>query len=352
MEINRYIRKTIKKDNKKTYFNLENFSKISDNKYSENVPLVSIVCNTYNHEKFIGECIEGFLSQFVNFGVEILIHDDASKDNTAKIVKNYCQKFPQIIKPIFQKDNQYSKGVKISKTFQYSRAKGKYIAFCEGDDKWINPFKLIEEVLILEKNEDIFAVTHDVINYDFGNKKLCKHLYKPHKNGFLTFKEICDGFSYHQSSLLYRNNFDINNGVPEDLYVFPHLGDFPKSVNIFLHGKIYFIDKKMSLYRYRSNQDSFTSKKYVGTHALFLLFFENLKKYVGCNELEYVNFKINELQLLESYYSNNIKAIFANQILFSTYKKMPLKFKAKVFIKKNFKFAYKIYRKIFKAWHY
>jgi len=99
-------------------------------------PLVSICCLTYNHAPYIRDAIEGFLMQKTNFPVEILIHDDASTDGTADIIREYETRYPDIIKPIYQTENQYSKGVKISWEYQFSRARGKYIALCEGDDYW------------------------------------------------------------------------------------------------------------------------------------------------------------------------------------------------------------------------
>ena len=89
----------------------------------ENI-MVSICCITYNHEKYIAEAIEGFLMQKTSFKFEILIHDDASTDDTAKIIKKYEDKYPDLIKVIYQKENQYSKGVKISDTL-YKKSKGK-----------------------------------------------------------------------------------------------------------------------------------------------------------------------------------------------------------------------------------
>jgi len=105
-------------------------------------PIVSICCITYNHEKYIRDAIEGFLMQKTLFPIEILIHGDASTDKTADIIKEYEVKYPDIIKPIYQTENQFSKGVSISATYQFPRARGKYIAICEGDDYWTDPHKL------------------------------------------------------------------------------------------------------------------------------------------------------------------------------------------------------------------
>ena len=104
--------------------------------------MVSICCLAYNHEKYIRKTLEGFVNQKTNFNYEILIHDDCSTDNTVNIVEEYRKKYPKLIKPIYQKENQHSKGIKISNVYQFPRAQGKYIAMCEGDDYWTDMNKL------------------------------------------------------------------------------------------------------------------------------------------------------------------------------------------------------------------
>ena len=95
---------------------------------------VSICCITFNHEKYIKKALDSFLSQNTDFEYEILIHDDASTDSTADIIREYEKKYPNIIKPIYQTENQYQKGVtNPSGKFNFPRAKGQYIAMCEGD---------------------------------------------------------------------------------------------------------------------------------------------------------------------------------------------------------------------------
>lgn len=117
-------------------------------------PLVSISCITYNHAPYIRECLEGFLMQKTNFPFEILIHDDASTDGTADIIREYQAKYPDIIKPILREKNLYSQGVRMMNRFNYERAKGKYIALCEGDDFWTDPHKLQIQFDFMEKNLD------------------------------------------------------------------------------------------------------------------------------------------------------------------------------------------------------
>lgn len=125
-------------------------------------PLVSICCITYNHENYIRDAIEGFLMQKTDFPFEIIIHDDASTDATADIIREYEEKYPDIIKPIYQTENQYSKGNKVS-FFTYRAAKGKYIALCEGDDYWIDPLKLQKQVTEMEKHPECYISFHPAI---------------------------------------------------------------------------------------------------------------------------------------------------------------------------------------------
>lgn len=124
-----------------------------------NNPLVSISCITYNHAPYIRECLEGFLMQQCDFEYEILIHDDASTDGTSDIIREYQEKYPEIIKPIIQTENQWSQGVRgINAKFNFSRAQGRYIALCEGDDYWTDPLKLQKQVDFLEANPEYSLV--------------------------------------------------------------------------------------------------------------------------------------------------------------------------------------------------
>lgn len=124
-------------------------------------PLVSICSLTYNHENYVSQAIEGFLMQKTTFPIEIIIHDDASTDNTTNIIREYENRYPDIIKPIYQNENQWSKGIRPSPTYVWPCAKGKYIAICEGDDYWTDPYKLQKQVDFLEVNPDYGLVFTD-----------------------------------------------------------------------------------------------------------------------------------------------------------------------------------------------
>lgn len=131
-------------------------------------PLVSICCITYNHAPFIRKCLDGFLMQETNFRIEILIHDDASTDGTDGIIREYAEKNPDLFFPLFETENQYSHGHQNDiDFFNYNRAKGKYIAYCEGDDYWTDPYKLQKQVDFMETHPDYSVCFHRCKHLDY-----------------------------------------------------------------------------------------------------------------------------------------------------------------------------------------
>lgn len=125
--------------------------------------LVSIHCLVYNHEPYIRKCLEGFVMQKTDFRFEAIVHADASTDKSAAIIREYAEKFPDIIKPIYQAENQYSqKNGAIGRAIS-AKTRGKYIALCEGDDYWTDPLKLQKQVDFLENHPDYSMTCTDSI---------------------------------------------------------------------------------------------------------------------------------------------------------------------------------------------
>jgi glycosyltransferase involved in cell wall biosynthesis len=120
---------------------------------------VSVLCITYNHEKFISKAIEGFVNQKLKFNYEVIIGDDCSTDNTSNIINKYFKQYPEIIKPILRKKNI---GYMNNFVDIFSHCNGDYIALCEGDDYWIDEFKLQKQIDFLERNPDFSMCSHAV----------------------------------------------------------------------------------------------------------------------------------------------------------------------------------------------
>ena len=125
-------------------------------------PLVAIKCYTYNHESYIRQCLDGFVMQKTDFSFTAIVHDDASSDNTASIIREYAEKYPHIIKPIYENENQYSKhDGSIDRRMNEALPESvRYIAICEGDDYWIDPLKLQKQIDYLETHVDVVYSCH------------------------------------------------------------------------------------------------------------------------------------------------------------------------------------------------
>lgn len=224
---------------------------ISSWKGSFEQPMISICCITYNHEPYIEDALEGFLMQEVEFPFEILIHDDASTDSTANIIRKYEKKYPRLIKPIYQSENQYSKGKKMNLAFNFPRAKGEYIALCEGDDYWIEPKKLQDQVRKMREFPDINISFHPAYKVDVH--ELNKNIKFSDYGGavkIFTVKEVISGGGGFMptASIVFKRNIiekkEINRWFEKSL-----VGDFVIQVFSSLESGALFIPTINSIYR-------------------------------------------------------------------------------------------------------
>jgi glycosyltransferase involved in cell wall biosynthesis len=220
---------------------------------SEIKPLVTVWCPAYNQEKYIAQTIEGFISQKVNFPIEIIIHDDASKDKTADIIRSYQAKHPELILPIYQTENQFSKdGAHLTKTC-FRVARGKYIAPCEGDDYWTDPLKLQKQVDFLEKNPDFSSCFHSV--KILKNGKL-EEDDMTDVNSVTTILDLASNNYIRTCSYIFRNQVS-----QENLKAFEHIhgADYFLCLLVAKYGKIKKLPDVMAVYR-RHNESIWSSK--------------------------------------------------------------------------------------------
>lgn len=213
-------------------------------------PIVSILCTVYNHERFLHDCLEGFVMQKTNFAFEAIVHDDASTDNSANIIKEYADKYPDIIKPIFETENQYSKkDGTLDKIMKNAISQSvKYIAICEGDDYWTNPNKLQLQVEFLENHPDYTMCFHRVVTkYEKGTKG--KDIFKDLKQGEYTVNDVIKCWLVPTCSILYRENIIDKIPFNKDFKV----GDNVLVYTCLSYGKIYCIKGIYAVYRKNIN---------------------------------------------------------------------------------------------------
>ena len=210
-------------------------------------PLVSICSITYNHASYIRECLDGFLMQKTTFPFEIIIHDDCSTDGTDKIIKEYVKKYPDIIKPIFETGNQYSKGVRgMFAKYCYPQAKGKYIALCEGDDYWTDPLKLQKQVDFLELHQDCSLCFHNVMTKTVEGE-FKSDLAKIDSSRIYSPNEIIRNWTIPTCSVLFRAEKiagDSDRDNPKFKY-----GDNVLFLTAAKYGQLYGINEYMGVYR-------------------------------------------------------------------------------------------------------
>ncbi len=178
---------------------------LRDTAFDGTAPIkVSICTITYNHADYLAQCIEGFLDQHCDFRVEIIIHDDASTDGTADILREYASRYPDLIIPIFQTDNQYSKGVNPYYAYVFPQSRGEYIAICDGDDFWDDPDKLARQVAYLDSHPKT-AITYGRVKAIAANETI-----DPYKNGLerdLSPMELKTGLAINTLTTCFRNIF-------------------------------------------------------------------------------------------------------------------------------------------------
>lgn len=296
--------------------------------------MVSIYCLAYNHEKYIRNTLEGFISQKTDFLFEVIIHDDASTDNTANIIKEYEQKYPEIIIPIYQTENQYSQKKMILSNYIYPKMRGKYIAVCEGDDYWCDEQKLQKQVEFLESHKEYIACVHNTLRINYKNHK--QELFNMKQEDYdPQFQEIIQGGAacYHLSSLVYKR--ELLESRPDFCKVARGMGDYQMSIFLALSGKIHYIGKIMSVYRY-GVEGSWT----VRTRTDKIKTIEHFKKEIGLlNEVdEYSQYRFHDV--IQDVILHRKYKVAELEEKFSTLKKGELK---NIYLKKSLKHKIKIW---------
>ncbi len=240
--------------------------------------MVSIRCLVYNHEPFLRQCLDGFVMQKTTFPFEAIVHDDASTDGSADIIREYAAKYPDIIKPILQTENQFSKKKGIVNRVLDAHTRGKYAAICEGDDYWTDPLKLQKQVEFMEAHPEYSICYHKVqiVNSDTNEVKGEFPDWLPDKPATFELCHLEERNIIQTNSVLYRWRF--HDECRGDL-CYPGIlpGDWLMHLLHAAKGKIYYMPEVMGAYRHHDGgiwsvarkDDTVFYQRHGYAHALF-----------------------------------------------------------------------------------
>lgn len=223
------------------------------------IPLLSIRCAVYNHEPYLRQCLDGFVMQRTNFPFEAIIHDDASTDGSTAIIREYAEKYPDIIKPVYETENQYSKrdGSLKRAIDAAMHPMSKYVAVCEGDDYWTDPNKLQQQVDVLENDLGVGIVHSCAVSYDHATQRIVDeklgHEVKSFEdllmdNGIITLT-VC----YRRPVLNRYEEFYQSNNLAQRGW---KMGDYPLWLYICHQSRAHFLPQTTGVYRLLQNSAS------------------------------------------------------------------------------------------------
>lgn len=214
---------------------------------------VSIICTNYNKEAWIEEAIKGFLNQKCDFDYEIILVDDASSDHSPQIIERYANQYPDKIKAVFHQEN-----LGITKTWLdiCQLAQGDYIARCDGDDYWIDVYKLQKQVDILERSTaSKWSCSDFNIISESGELRQKKAI----ENGIIrkisSFEEMLAfrGMTMSSTWLVDRNlMLEVNDAISPDAVD----DTFSLQLELFTRTELTFLPEATTVYRLHEGSDS------------------------------------------------------------------------------------------------
>ena len=318
----------------------------------ENNCRVSVLCATFNHEDYLRTTLDGFLSQKTDFPFEVLVCDDASTDSTADILREYAEKYPDIIRPFYQKENLYSRRINVYDTVFFPAARGEYIAICEGDDYWNDPEKLQRQVDWLDAHPDYSACVHNSIGHFSGANHPDELLFPSVGDRDLDFAQIAKGLhvSFHTSSMLMRREYVEN--PPEFLIRSQAYGftDYPQALWLAHHGKIRFLDKPMSVYRIGSNPDAWSSNqtKFYARRRQFvageIAMFESMMPWLSETEKQTAEKELHARRFEYYYITGQVERLLEPEFS-DLFREKSRSFRLSTRMKKAFPALHRLYRK-------
>lgn len=262
--------------------------------------MVSIWCITYNHIQYIRDALEGFVSQKTNFKYKVLVYDDASTDGTSDVVREYAEKYPDIVEAVIEKRNRFNDADRLDylQDLKRRRLVGKYTASCEGDDCWIDDQKLQRQVDYMEKHPDCSLYMHNALWMDYNqNRLLIKNAFDVDGDGrILTPEEVIRASKGGPptASFLYRREVF----QKEEFFYKAPMGDYPLQLAALTCGYIYCSSRVMSVYRWMTSgsyNDKLDKEEALSTYFGLgsILFLSRYDRYTDFQYHEYIIDKMN-----------------------------------------------------------
>ncbi len=317
---------------------------------------VAVYMLAYNHEKWIQKAIDGIIQQETSYSFKLYIHDDASTDGTRAIIEEYAQKYPDIIVPILQEENQYSKNIPITKTFIFPRLECKYVMSCEGDDYWIDSHKIQKQVDYMQQHPDCTFGFSDAYFSDLSGTITAGFYDTPRWNNPKIQKKMRSGEGCDLSTeeMLLLDFMPTATSVSRYEAFKVLCTEYPTTLDLLIRivctneGYARYFNEKFTVYRtgnvnsasgsISGNQEKFR-KGYYDYHRELLLYFND---HVGGKYTETIVHVLNRKDL-ESYLSFSPMSQLRKH---SAYPELAVKFRTKLFLRKNFGKAYQSLKRV------
>lgn len=220
---------------------------------------ISILLFTYNHERHVRKALDSIIMQEINVPYEIIILDDASTDDTPKILWEYKKKHPEKIRLYIRKMN--SGHPTKNGYFLFSKAKGNYFATIEGDDYWTDKQKIQKQYDFLEQHKEYSACMTDLTVVNEQGAEIEKEVYKKKDNHVYTLEDFRSLREPGMTITLFARNYFDKNAYRIIYQADKMMGDITNYMLMLLKGDIYQLDEKTAAYRYvcKAGESNFNS---------------------------------------------------------------------------------------------
>ena len=284
-------------------------------------PLVSVIILTYNHENYIGQALDGVLVQKVNFPYEIIVSNDCSTDRTAEVIDDYVSKVEGVkeltnerIRVYHHKQNM---GLTKNHCWTVKQAKGKYIAYCDGDDYWIDEYKLQRQIDYMESHPTCSMCYHNVIVETEANKYPFISLMKP--KGFIGIEEIVSRWAIPTSAVVYRR--DMIEGQEEIVIKYPN-EDYAVEIFMKSKGDCYYDSVISAVYRrHAASVSAGMNANAMRMHENIIRLLEDAKHWFPEENHRCFEEAIDSYRLINAKLQRNIKYPFLMYFKKNTYKR-------------------------------